>query len=96
VVELEPPIELALLPVSDPVARGVTFDPLVIGRSTAVPVLVTPGWVTPVPVEFTCGALGFAPLCAEAAGAAMSNAIAEVAAKIFFMISSMFFGFKMD
>jgi hypothetical protein len=35
-----------------------------IGASVAVPVLVTPGWVTPVPLEFGCGALGL--VCAEA------------------------------
>jgi hypothetical protein len=63
---LLPLSELALFPVSDPTARG--EEPVVpVCRSTAVPVEVVPGVVTPVPVEFICGALGFAPLCARAA-----------------------------
>jgi hypothetical protein len=63
---LVPPIEFALFPASEPTARDDPVVRLLVGRSTAVPVLVTPGWVTPVPAEFGCGALGFAPVCANA------------------------------
>ena len=83
VAALEPLIELALLPVCEPVARGMVDVPLACGRSTAVPVLVVPGCVTPVPVEFACGALGLAPLWAKAG--ALSNKAAVVARIIFFM-----------
>jgi hypothetical protein len=44
---------------------------------------LVPGCVTPVPVEFICGAFGLAPLCAKA-GAAISSA-AEAAMIVFFM-----------
>jgi hypothetical protein len=81
---LDPPIELELLPACEPVARGIAFVPLASGTSTAVPVPVVPGCVTPVPVEFICGAFGLAPLCANAAGELMMSA-AAVAKMIFFM-----------
>jgi hypothetical protein len=37
-----PPVELALLPFSEPTVRGATDEP-VVGLSTATPVLVVPG-----------------------------------------------------
>jgi hypothetical protein len=62
---LLPLSEFTLFPVSDPTARG--DEPVVpVGRSTAVPVEVVPGVVTPVPIEFICGAFGFAPVWAKA------------------------------
>jgi hypothetical protein len=81
---LGPPNELALLPTCEPVARGIALVPLASGTSTAVPRAFVPGCVTPVPVEFICGAFGLAPLWANAAGELMTSAVA-VAKINFFM-----------
>jgi hypothetical protein len=62
---LFPFIELALLPASEPTARGATEVP-VVGLSTATPVLVVPGCTMPVPAEFGVGAFWLAPACANA------------------------------
>jgi hypothetical protein len=55
-----------------------------------MPVLVVPGCVTPLPAELTWGALGFAPLCANAAGAIIIAA-AAAAINVFFILSSFVF-----
>jgi hypothetical protein len=87
VAALDPLSELALLPFSEPAAIGAACGVLETGRSTAVPVLVTPGWVTPVPAEFTCGALGFAPLWAKALEVKATTAVVAAMINIFFIIA---------
>lgn len=80
---LPPESKLALLPRSEPVATGA--EPAVpVVRSTADPVDVTPGCVTPVPVELAWGALGLAPDCANAIEELVNAMVA--AAKINFFI----------
>ena len=86
---LDPPAELPLLPLVAPV---VPVDPPVIpvwplawGLSTATPVLEVPGCVTPVPVEFGCGAFIFAP-CANAPVETAARAQAAAKVAIFFIL----------
>jgi hypothetical protein len=48
---------------------------------------VTPGWVTPVPAEFGCGALGFAPVWANATPEILAVSKAAIAIAIDVLMS---------
>jgi hypothetical protein len=74
---LIPWVELALLPASEPVARGATEVP-VVGLSTATPVLVVPGCTMPVPAELGVGAFWLAPACANAPPAESPTNVAAI------------------